>query len=116
MPMWLKRRTAELRSGGDVSPGTAPPRATNSKSVADFARELASSHRYAEALAAIDASLEATPDDAELVAARGTALFEWGRFHEARICLARAADLGMHNSSLFLQLGWTCLWTESAQA
>ena len=51
--MWLKRKTTEPRSGGDVRSVAAPPLASHPTNVADSARELASSHRYAEALAAI---------------------------------------------------------------
>jgi tetratricopeptide (TPR) repeat protein len=119
MRMWLKRSGTsavklDAKSGGNDA-STAPPTASR-QSVVDKVRDLASSHRYADALAIIDASLLAEADAANLVSARASILFEWGRYHEARIWLAKAAELGVQSPSLFLQLGWTLLWTVDAPA
>jgi len=54
------------------------------------------------------------PDDVELVFARGSILFEWGRHWEARKHLLRADSLGLQDKTLYERLGWTFMWTTGA--
>ncbi|HEV2220886.1 MAG TPA: tetratricopeptide repeat protein, partial [Casimicrobiaceae bacterium] len=65
--------------------------------------------RYAESLAIVDAALARTPAVPELLFARGSALFGWGRHHEALASFRRAADAGLVHFDLDMQLGWCCV-------
>lgn len=60
----------------------------------------------AGALAAITDALVSEPNNPELEFARGSALYSWGRYYEARGSLDRAASLGCSEPSLSLRLGW----------
>jgi len=71
--------------------------------------------RYAEALRVIHGAMEMAPDDPELVFCRGSILFEWGRFWEARADLLSAEQAGSR-PCLYPQLGWTHLWTGDVAA
>ena len=81
--------------------------------VADAAAA-ASEGRYADALRRVCDALDKTPDDVELVFAKGSILFEWGRHWEARKALLRAEALGLRDKTLYERLGWTCMWTTGA--
>jgi tetratricopeptide (TPR) repeat protein/precorrin-6B methylase 2 len=76
--------------------------------------ERAAERRYAAALALARKALAKVPDDAGLVAARGSILFEWGRLREAREDLAAAAAAGVDRPALLIQLGWSALWLGDA--
>src|SRR3989442_9578462 len=68
----------------------------------------AAAGRYAESLALITTALAATPDDPELLLARASTLYEWGRYREALDGFLRVASCGVQSKTLFLQLGWSC--------
>src|SRR5689334_18099685 len=109
MPMWLRsRRRSDAESDANSASSTV------ALGVSHSVREFTAAGRCGEALATIDTALLASPENADLISARGTTLFEWGRYHEARNWLAKAADLGACSTSVFLQLGWTLLWTVDA--
>ena len=46
-----------------------------------------------------------------LMFARGSTLFQLGRHREAREWLTNAATQGLQDSALFLQTGWSSMWT-----
>jgi len=81
--------------------------------VADAAAA-ASEGRYADALRGVCDALDKTPDDVELVFAKGSILFEWGRHWEARKALVQAEALGLRDKTLYERLGWACMWTTGA--
>ena len=64
--------------------------------------------RYAESLAAIKRALETFPDDRDLLLARASTLYAWGRFREAYQGFLRAESAGLTGPTLDLRLGWTC--------
>jgi len=96
-------RELPVRSGGAASVAV----------VADAAAA-ASEGRYADALRRVCDALEKMPDDMELVFAKGSILFEWGRHWEARKALLRAETLGLRDMTLYERLGWACMWTMGA--
>ncbi|HLX27373.1 MAG TPA: tetratricopeptide repeat protein [Casimicrobiaceae bacterium] len=61
---------------------------------------------HAKALDRIDRALGDRPDDTDLLIARGTTLYEWGRAREAVEALQRAAELGATDANLSYKLGW----------
>ena len=65
--------------------------------------------RYAQSLALVGPALAATPGDPELLFARASTLFAWGRFREAQDSYRRMAELGLVHAGLFVQLGWAYL-------
>jgi tetratricopeptide (TPR) repeat protein len=87
-----------------------PQDALKRLSVIEGAVALVEAGRLGESLRVIDRALEIGPDDADLLFARGSVLFAWGRYIEARAVLIRSADLGLQSGALHLKLGWACLW------
>ena len=67
---------------------------------------LASEGRLGESLALADSLLKTSLDDADLVLARASTLFEWGRYSEALPEFVRADALGSRNFNLYLRAGW----------
>jgi FkbM family methyltransferase len=63
--------------------------------------------RYTESLAIIKSSLASSPDNPDLLLAKASTLFAWGRFHEARDTAMRSDLLGPPRSDLCLLLGWS---------
>ena len=80
-----------------------------SVAVVDDAAAAASKGRYADALRGVCDALDKTPDDVELVFAKGSILFEWGRHWEARKALVQAEALGLRDKTLYERLGWACM-------
>jgi tetratricopeptide (TPR) repeat protein len=78
--------------------------------------QLTSEGRLASALALVDELLASAPNDAVLVLARASTLFEWGRYYEALPWFRRAEALGAGEFQLFLCAGWTCIWSVSSAA
>jgi Flp pilus assembly protein TadD len=72
------------------------------------ATALAEGGHFGQSLALIENARVAAPDDPELIFARASTLFAWGRLHEAREAAARAEALGLQHVALYLQLGWSC--------
>jgi tetratricopeptide (TPR) repeat protein len=99
---------------------TNPPSATersvtiagaNADETSDVVKESEryfAARRYAEAFALVDDALAAAPASQVLLFACGSILFHWGRFHEALLRYQQAAEAGLVDVDLHLQLGWTC--------
>jgi tetratricopeptide (TPR) repeat protein len=62
--------------------------------------------RFADALVLVDRALEQNPNDADLLVARASTLFEWGRVIEARDTLLRARAIGANGADVSVKLGW----------
>src|SRR6185312_17004813 len=109
------RAPTEGRVEADRSSGTSTGLAgASSGAVVHQAQQLSVAQRHGEALALLDEALHRAPKSGELMFARGRVLFDSSRYKEANEWLLKAADAGIENSSLFLQLGWTYLWTSEA--
>ena len=70
---------------------------------------LAARGRFAEALALLDRALEQNRNDHELLLARASVLYGWGRLHEAFKGFQRAEAAGLRGPTLDGRIGWTCL-------
>jgi len=66
--------------------------------------------RLAQALSLIDADLQSAPHDRDLLFARGSTLFSWGRYSEAHDALTRAIEAETASKDLYTKFGWTQLW------
>ena len=66
---------------------------------------------FAAALAATAEALASDPTNPRLELLRGSTLYSWGRYHEARKSLARAATLGCSEPSLSLRLSWSAYYS-----
>lgn len=97
------------RSSTSEAPAVLPEHEREDDRAARVHR-LTSDDRLAAALALVDEGLSATPDSAALMLAKGSTLFEWGRYHEAMPWFLRAEAAGADNFNLYLRAGWTCLW------
>ena len=70
---------------------------------------LAARGRFAESLALLDPALEQERSDHELLLARASVLYGWGRLHEAFKGFQRAEAAGLRGPTLDGRIGWTCL-------
>src|SRR5690348_12113433 len=77
--------------------------------VAAQIHRLAESGDWSAALQRADQALAAAPDDADVVLARASTLFEWGRHREALPEFSRAENLGSTNFNLYLRAGWASM-------
>jgi tetratricopeptide (TPR) repeat protein len=84
--------------------------------VVQEAAKHAAAGRHTEALHLIDASLPHGRNDPMLMFARGSTLFHLGRYREARMCLVDATEHGLEDPVLFLQAGWSSIWTVGPQS
>jgi len=100
-------RNADRHIGGEKS-SSAPSAPAHSLLIAD-AGSHAAAGRFGVALALIARALAVAPDDPELLFARASTLYAWGRLREARDSLLRAEALGLRSASLYAMLGWSCL-------
>ncbi len=73
----------------------------------ESARQHDAAGRYADSLALLKPMLAASPNDPDLLLAKASTLFAWGRIHEARETALRSELLGPPRLGLFLLLGWT---------
>ena len=67
--------------------------------------------RFGDALGVIETALASAPKDAELLFARASTLFAWGRSREARPVFLEAERAGLDTPKLYLRSAWCCLWT-----
>jgi tetratricopeptide (TPR) repeat protein len=106
------------RGGAGMVPVGSPGHAPNDEGsqIIAVAAAHSSAGRHSEALAAVSVALEMTPDDVELVFARGSILFAWGRHWEARTALLKSELLGLKDKTLYERLGWASMWTVGADA
>jgi len=93
-----------------VSTTSSPARLASERSalVADANAQNAAG-RYGAALSAITGALSGAPDDPELLLARASTLYVWGRLREARDACLRAESQGMRTTNLYAMLGWSCM-------
>jgi len=66
--------------------------------------------RRADALARLDNAVAEKPNDTELLFERGSLLFSWARYSEARETLSAAQRRGLRSGQLFAKLGWSSFW------
>ena len=90
-------------------------RSAVSAGVAVEANALFDIGRFGDALAVIETALGSAPDDPELIFARASTLFAWGRSREARPVFLKAERAGLNTSKLYLRSAWCCLWSGFAQ-
>jgi len=64
--------------------------------------------RYAESLTALKRALETFPGDKDLLLAKASTLYAWGRLREAYREFLRAEEAGFVGPTLDIWLGWTC--------
>ena len=101
-----------IQSGGEsIAVASGEP-----KAVAQRASDLVAAGRHAEALSVVDAALQQAAQDPMLMFARGSTLFQLGRHHEACEWLTKAATRGLQDGALFLQTGWSSMWTVGPEA
>jgi tetratricopeptide (TPR) repeat protein len=83
------------------------------------ARAAATEGKYGDALQIVDDALTNDINDFDLLFARATILFSWGRYREGRDALILLADRGQSSGPFCMKLGWACFWagdlTESEQ-
>src|SRR5258708_3298378 len=72
--------------------------------------------RHGEALALLLDGQGSIPETPELLFARASILFDWGRFREARDGYVRAEAAGMCGATLQFQLGWAHFHTGNLTA
>jgi tetratricopeptide (TPR) repeat protein len=72
--------------------------------------------RHGEALALVAEGLASMPANPELLFARASILFDWGRYRESRDGCLRADAAGMRGVALQLQLGWAHYHSGNAAA
>ena len=126
MRLFGKLRTPHLRPS--ASPTLAPTRRNDTHvakptglqpqgkydSLIATARVYETQGRYSEALAIIDQALADTSDSTDLLVARASILYVWGRFWEARSALRRAELSGLRGVRFCEMLAWASLQTGNA--
>jgi len=91
--------------GGAIVPIPAEP--DSPPSIARV-HALSESGRYGEALALVAGELSVHPGDGELLLARASVLFDWGRVREAHTGFLQAEARGVARTALYLNLAWSC--------
>ncbi len=76
--------------------------------VIDEVRSLSSAGRRGDAMALVVSALSRRPDDCELMFARASVLYDWGRIREAREGFLRAEAAGLSRAAIYLNLAWSC--------
>ena len=118
----LFRRSNLAASTGNDGARERASEAITQSTTEDVARQihrLAESGDWSAALRRADEALASAPDDADLVLARASTLFEWGRHREALPEFFRAENLGSTNYNLYLRAGWAsmgCVGAVAAEA
>lgn len=77
------------------------------KSILAQVETLDDAGRFADSLVLLNRALATAPTDSELLLARASTLYAWGRFREARDDFFRAEAGGMTGPKLDVRLGWT---------
>lgn len=97
--------------------GEAPAAgAVTSAEVVAHARSARDLGHFGPALLALDDALQRQPDDPALLEERGTLLFAWRRYDEARRNLVRALEGGRRSADVLLHLGWIDFRQRGSQA
>ena len=97
-------------TGANAAAAAPPDDAQSHAAVIGDATACADTGRFAEALALVDGRLPSAPADGDLLFARASILFAWGRHAEAHRCFLQAVEAGSRGGELQAKLGWTCLW------
>jgi FkbM family methyltransferase len=71
-------------------------------------RAFEEAERYADSLAVLNRALHKAPGDTQLLLARASTLYAWGRTREAYEGFLRAEAAGLADAVLDVRLGWTC--------
>ncbi len=85
-----------------------PPSADSAADVIAEVHALSEAGRYGAALALVSGELSRHPEDAELLFARASVWFDWGRVREAYSGFLRAKAAGLDRTALYLNLAWSC--------
>ena len=86
----------------------ASPQPSADAAVIGEAYALSTAGDYGPALALVAGALSRHPNDRELLFARASVLFDWGRMREAREGFLRAERNGLSRIALYLNLAWSC--------
>lgn len=92
-------------------PGPPKPEdvaAAGAGSLSASVQSLSESGRYGEALARVAGELARRPGDGELLFARATVWFDWGRLREAYTGFLQAEAAGVSRTALYLNMAWSC--------
>jgi FkbM family methyltransferase len=89
-----------------TSPASLPNHGPDASIAEGYA--LSADGRYGEALALMVMALSQYSGDGELMFARASVLFDWGRIREAREGFLRAESRGVSRAALYLNLAWSC--------
>jgi FkbM family methyltransferase len=90
-----------------ATPAPPPPHQGHSALIAEaYARS--TDGRYGDALALVTSALSRHATDGELLFARASILFDWGRMREAREGFLQAERNGLSRTALYLNLAWAC--------
>src|SRR6266567_4866722 len=100
------RGVATPASPRNATQALAPDLDARTRLIAQAAAHAAAG-RYGRSLALTGQALTEMPDDPELLFARGSTLFDWGRFREARDAFLQAEAMGLEHVTLQLKLGWS---------
>ena len=98
---------ADNNMQSDAADRISVPPSAAADLVINEANTLTASGHYAASLALLAKAYETRPNDPELLFARATTLFDWGRVCEAREWFLRTAAAGMQRTALFLNLAWS---------
>ena len=112
----LFRRTGNTEPASRTAPRDHEGASTAGDRTVEDVHRLTNEGRLGEALALVDTALAATPVNADLVLARASTLFEWGRHRDALPAFVRAESLGSTNFNLYLRAGWSAMRTAGAAA
>ncbi len=99
--------TSTKEAGSDVMPLSVTAEGDSAALIAKV-HALSESGRYGQALALVAGELSRHPDDGELLFARASVLFDWGRMREAYTGFLQARDRGLDRTALYLNLAWSC--------
>jgi len=114
LKLFKTSRNAGVADGSGVEPTAIALH--DPGAAARHAATLVAAGRHVQALGVLDAALQNAPQDPMLMFARGSTLFELGRHREAHHWLVNAATAGLEDPVLFLQAGWSAIWTTGPQS
>ena len=104
-----KRFGPPANSDAAITPArpTPEPATESHRRIVVDANSLSAAGRFGEALVQVAAALASAPENQELLFARASIFFGWGRYRDARDGYMRAHAAGMRGTALELQLGWS---------
>ena len=111
----MEASTLDRLGEAPVPKGSTPAIGGGEGNSADRVHALAIAGRYAEALRLAQDELAKAPGEPELLFARASVLFDWGRVREAREGFLTAEACGLARTALFLNLAWSSHLLRRAQ-